>query len=307
MDDVIPRLKLQHLWVALAVAEEGSAVAAAQRLYLSQPSVTRTLRELEDVLGAPLFDRTSSGMALLDHGGPFLDHVRAALAHLRVGTEHARRAARGETGSVAVGVHSAGASTLLPRAIVSLTRELPEVRVAVREEVPDALVGLLVGGGIDLMLTRESFAAAHTAAGGEALHFELLDEESIVVIASAASHWAYAGPVGLADLAAEQWILPTRATHLRSELETAFARAGVALPHRAVECTAAQTVARLVADGGLVGAMPSSAAVGLPGVVLLDVVDCRIASRTGALWVADRALAPAGRAMVEHLRRAAAR
>ena len=299
------RLKLQHLLVALAVAEEGSTVAAAQRLFISQPSITRAIRELEEILGAPLFVRSASGMQLVEHGGPFLDHVRAALAHLRAGTEHVREAADGLAGRVTIGVHFAGASQLLPRAIIALKHDRPAIEVAVRENVPDALLRLLVQGDVDLMLTRESFALAHVRSAGEDLHFEQLLAESIAVIVAADSRWVGAGPVTLADLAGEQWVLPTPATHLRAELESAFARAGLALPSRTVECAAAATVAQLVTRGGFVAAMPRSAAAALPGIAPLDVTDCRIDSRTGMLWVADRAPRPAARLMAEQLRRAA--
>ncbi len=305
-EDVLrSRLKLQHLQVALAVAEEGTAVAAAQRLYLSQPSVTRSIRELEEILGAPLFERTPSGMRPVDYTESFLDHARAALSHLRVGAEQVRQVADGEAGTVSVGVHLAGATTLLPRAIAALKHERPRVEVVVRENLPEHLAQMLVHGEIDLMITREGFAATHARVAGEDLHFELLYEETIAIVCGAGGRWVGAGPVGLADLADEQWILPTSGTYLRTELETAFARAGVPLPRRTVECAASSTAALLVTEGGFVGAMPRSTVAPLPDAAVLDVTDCHIGSRTGVLWVEDHPRKPTVQLLLAHLRRVA--
>lgn len=299
------RLKLQHLLVALAVAEEGSAVAAAQKLFLSQPSVTRSIQELEDILGAPLFERSSHGMRLVRYGEPFLDHVRAALSHIRVGAQQVREIARGQAGTVVVGVHLAGANRLLPRSIASLKSERPLVDVVVREGVPEHLLELVALGDVDLMLTRRSFADAHREAGGEELHFEHLYEEVIAIASGPQSMFTGSTALELSDLADEQWILPARGTTLRTELEAAFTRSGTALPKRTVECSSPATVALLIAEGGFIGAMPRSAASAIPDVTILDVIDCHIGSDTGVVWVRDHVTTPTAQLMLDHLRSAA--
>src|SRR6202048_1008822 len=82
--DSMPRLLNTHGLVAfLTVAEQGSINAAAELLHVSQPALTRTIREVEDQLGARLFDRNAKGAALTDLGNGMVGNarrLRAALA-----------------------------------------------------------------------------------------------------------------------------------------------------------------------------------------------------------------------------------
>src|SRR5216684_2969091 len=88
-------MELRHLRYFVAIAETGSVtVAAERRLHISQPSLSRQIRDLEEEIGVKLFTRSARGIELTVSGRAFLNHARLALSQVDTATEAARRAAQ---------------------------------------------------------------------------------------------------------------------------------------------------------------------------------------------------------------------
>jgi LysR family transcriptional regulator, hca operon transcriptional activator len=97
-------MELRHLRYFVAVVEEGSLTAAAERrMHTSQPSLSRQIRDLERQLGAELLSRSVSGVELTPAGKAFLDHARLALMQVDAAVEAAHRAARPAKKTLAIG------------------------------------------------------------------------------------------------------------------------------------------------------------------------------------------------------------
>jgi DNA-binding transcriptional LysR family regulator len=87
-------MSLDQIRYFVAVAEEENVTRAAQRLNLSQPPLTRSLRALEEELGGPLFERHPRGMRLLPAGRVFLDHARRILSEVELAVDRCKQARR---------------------------------------------------------------------------------------------------------------------------------------------------------------------------------------------------------------------
>src|SRR5215813_8442564 len=104
-------MELRHLRSFVAVAEELHFGRAAVRVHIVQPALSRQIRALEQEMGLRLFERDRRRVALTPAGVAFLDETRILLDHVAHAVESARRADRGEFGSLRIGYVPAMAST----------------------------------------------------------------------------------------------------------------------------------------------------------------------------------------------------
>src|SRR5258708_18370688 len=121
-------MELRHLRYFIAVAEMGSLTEAAKRrLYTSQPSLSRQIRDLEDQVGVELLSRSVHGVELTAAGKAFLDHARLALMQVDAAVETARRAAQPAQKTFAIGFQTGLEMSWLPQAMQVLHDELSNI------------------------------------------------------------------------------------------------------------------------------------------------------------------------------------
>jgi len=130
------RIKFRHLRCFLAVARIGSVSAAADSLALSQPAVTKTLKELETLLGSRLLTRNRSGARLTVHGEAFLPRAAACLVELERAVESVSKVSSEIDWRVHVGAMPSVEAGLLPEAIKLLQHDGPGASVKVVERCP---------------------------------------------------------------------------------------------------------------------------------------------------------------------------
>ena len=148
-------MELRHLRYFVAVAETGSLTVAAQnRLHTSQPSLSRQLRDLEREVGADLFVRGSRGVALTSAGHAFLDHARQALQQAQEAVAAARRAARPQKTSFAVGFLTGQEVEWLRHVTHLLRDELQSIDFRVTSDFSPAIAAAVQRGEIDLGFSR---------------------------------------------------------------------------------------------------------------------------------------------------------
>jgi len=148
-------MELRHLRYFVAVAETGSLTEAAQqRLYTSQPSLSRQIRDLESHVGVQLLSRSVRGVELTLAGKAFLDHARLALMHVDAAVETARRAAQPERRSFTIGFQTGHEMNWLTPAMQLLHDELKEIEVTVSSDYSPDLAEALARGRLDLAFMR---------------------------------------------------------------------------------------------------------------------------------------------------------
>lgn len=173
-----PAIKLRHLRAFTAIADEGNLSAVARAQGITQPALSRTLAELEDLLQTPLFRRENRRLILTDQGAVFRRHVHQALQLLDGGAAALRPDAG--AGVVRVGVLPTAATQLLPRVALRLREVSPQTLLQIETGPHTYLVRLLRDGQIDLMIGRMPDAAEMAG-----LAFQHLYEDPVVLVARA--------------------------------------------------------------------------------------------------------------------------
>lgn len=290
------RLKIRHLVLVDALTRQGSVVGAAAELHITQPVATRSLRDIENVLGVELYERNPRGITPTVFGEAFTDHARAILAQLNQAGRHVLELADAERGSVVIGSHLAGSNVLVPRAIARLKRHRPLLTVSIEDGSPDTLLSGLEAGRIDMIIGRITEASTPTI-----LRIPLY-EESVEVFSGVDNPLAAADSLTLVDVATQPWILPGGRTTLRLELEEAFALAGVPLPENRVETTSFLTVRDLLRHTDTIAVLPSMIGRGDAHLRALPIALSAVGHRVGLTLAANRRLTPAGQSMIDALR-----
>lgn len=205
-------MELRHLRIFLAVADELHFTRAAARLGVAQPHVSQEIQRLERELGVVLFQRTRRQVSLTPGGEALRAAALRVLAAVDDAAEEARRAARGETGSLTVGFAGSAGYDLLPAAIRHFRSRWPDVTLRLLEMTTEAQVRDLERRRIDvgvgrphsdpgpglvseLLRTERSLAALpdqHPLAGRTSLTLEELREESWIVFGRNVTHGLYA-------------------------------------------------------------------------------------------------------------------
>ncbi|MFJ1617264.1 LysR family transcriptional regulator [Streptomyces sp. NPDC088251] len=183
-----------------AVAEEGSLTRAAERLYVSQPALTRQIKQLETQLGVPLFTRSRAGMALTEPGRALVARVPALLAEwdraLRETKSTAGRAAR----VLRVGFVASAANESTQQIIAMFARRRPGWRVDMRQAAWSNPTAGLADGDVDAALLRLPFP------GQDTLRVEVLFTEPRWVALPTAHPFAARDQIPFRDLWEEPFV-----------------------------------------------------------------------------------------------------
>ncbi|MEU0494931.1 LysR family transcriptional regulator [Mycobacterium sp. NPDC006124] len=246
-------MNLRQYEYALAVAEEGSMTAAADRLRVTQPSLSQQIGVLEKHLGVQLFTRTPSGVTVTVAGRAFLVEAEVATTASRRAVTAARAATGELSGELIIAVHMGLGARQLPRALGQLRIRHPRLQVTLHEEPdPADMERLARQGTLDMVLVH------HVPAGCAFDVHRVGDESYVALLPRAHPLHSRRAALRLEDLAAEGWIRFRRASLLDDYLARLLGTAGLN-PPTVARASQIATAVRLVAEGLGVTVVPASA------------------------------------------------
>ncbi len=292
------RLKMRHLVLVDALTRQGSVIGAAAAVHVTQPVATRTLQELEAILGVSLYERGPRGVTPTTIGQAFTRHARAVLAQLSQADRQVTEFTDPRRGTVVVGTNPVS-HHLLPIAIAGLKSEHPLLTVIVRESSPEALSAELEAGNIDLIVGR------FTSPTTESEVRTPLYDEFIEIYARAQHPLAQQRTINFADLGDYPWIIPGTETALRREVIQLFARHAMPLPDNRIEAPSWLIVRQLLLERDFIAALPGLIELSEPDLRALPVSFEPIEHSVGVTTAAGRALSFWANALIQRLKAAA--
>lgn len=217
------RIKFRHLQVLIEVARHKSVGKAAEALHVTQPAVTRTMRELEDILETALVEKDGRGIRLSHAGEIFLRHAGESVASVQRGFDSISQALKEEGPPVRIGALPTVSATVMPHVVADFLALKTGSRLTVVTGENRWLLGELRVGGLDLVVGR--MAAPELMTG---LTFEPLYNEEVVFVVAADHPLAGGRHFSLNELAEYPVLMPTRGSVIRPYVDRLLLTNGIA-------------------------------------------------------------------------------
>lgn len=287
-------MRLSQIRDFVAVAQAGSLRAAARSVGVSQPAISKSIRQLEEELQVKLLERTGRGAVATQAGKSFLARARVVQAELRKAADDLQAFQGGAEGSVAFGIAPQVCMLLVPEALQQFRRRYPRARLRIVEGVSTGLLEMVRNEALDFSIGMRAVNGP-----GAAMRFQPLFRPHLVV-AGRKGH-PFAGATSLRELADCSWLMyyPLGAGAM---LEKAFHDAGALLPKGIVQCESYATALSLLANTDTLGLLIPQMlqdAYGRQRLERIAVREAIPAPLLGMFTRADAPLTPAARAMAQ--------
>jgi DNA-binding transcriptional LysR family regulator len=242
-------MRLQHLHLLLTLAQTGSLRASAQALNVTQPALTKALKQLEDEFGTALVVRTPKGVHLAPAGELLAARAATVVREIERAREEVTWHTQHAQATVTVGVSPAAALMLAPRAVARFQSRWPQVRVRLVDALyPKALLQLR-SGELDLALGP----LPATGLGPDLAVWPLIDSPE--VIAARAGH-PLAKSRRLVDLAGANWVLTGPVLGPGDPAHLGLEGLGLPPPRVTLECESFSTLLAVLPGMEAVALMP---------------------------------------------------
>ena len=244
---------LSEITAFIEVARQGSISRAAEILYVTQPTLTARIQNLEGDLGERLFTRSRQGMRLTDTGRAFLPYAHRAMQALEEGQRLVADRRRGGTGELVIGAAPSVGTYALPLVLKRFAARHPTVRLVVKTGHSEDILGMVLRSEVQLGLMRP---LRHP-------DLELLPvyDDVMVLVVHPDHPFASAGSVSLGAMAGQALLLFDRSSSYHDLTSALLRGAGVA-PRSLMELDSIEATKKMVEQGLGVALLPLMAAAG---------------------------------------------
>ena len=219
-------MELRHLRYFVAVAEmENVSRAAMQRLHVSQPSLSRQIRDLEEEIGVQLLERTAKSVRLTEAGRAFLDEARAILKHTNEAVSKVRAIAGKGDSELHIGDWPLATGRIMPTLLRAYQQAMPSAHVKLHDWPVEKNIAAVRDGRLQLAILVPPLKANAL----EELRFQELATVRVCLAVSCDHPFAARRSVSLADAAREPFIglMPAEYPRYEEYLAAIFARVNV--------------------------------------------------------------------------------
>jgi DNA-binding transcriptional LysR family regulator len=293
-------MKFSTLQALIAAVEEGSLRGAARRVHVSQPALTKMVRELEQELAAPLLVRSSKGVIPTAQGKVLYDRSLKAARELSLAQAEISQLGGKMTGELTVGAVPLAVMLLIPETLRTFGREFPDIRLRVSEELYIAQLQRLRTGEVDIALG----GIPDGLPTGEFMIEHLMSTTMVVVVRKGSPR---AKATSLRQLMDAKWVY-TGASGESGYATSLFERHGLPSPPVGAMVNSTLAILSLIATGDFVGLMPEQIAthpMASPFITVVPIAEGGLPLSVGAMVRSDAVISPVIRHFIAHLHRAA--
>jgi len=244
-------MKLNQISHVLGVAETGSLRSASRKLGITQPTMSRSIRDIEHEFGVALFTRHANGVTPTDMGRLFIRRALAIQSEVRRVSEDLDQANGNYTGQVSIATTISTSLALLPTVLLSFQKSYPHGRLKITESLYRPVEADIISGEIDFFV-----GPLYEMPRLKQLMVETLFENRRVICARKGHPLLSA--TSLAELGSARWIRSSMSERPdESDLEALFERAGLPAPEIVVQTRSATMTLLTLVNSDLLTIMPT--------------------------------------------------
>lgn len=282
------RLKVQHLVTLISIGQHRNAHRAAQEMGLSQPAISKIIREVEQIFGTVMFERGRGGMIPNRVGEALIARARSLVNDIDRTRDEIDAIVAGHIGSMRIGAIAFLAPEMITQSINLLAEEGISISVEVHEGTTSPLVSQLLSKELDCIIGRYSFE--HEAELDQKL---LAQQHFAAVISSRHTGLNPDRQISLADAAEFPWIVTPPRTAARQALTDTFVHAGLRVPDIRMETASMEVMRAALTDCNMIGLLPYSLAEQYSRLGLVRVLDLPVGYQPAPVMLIRRRSEPA--------------